>query len=85
LGWSWLVPPHRWQFSATAIETTLTVELDGSSVRELCHNDLGLGFQLALGVIRMVTGRLQATRRRLATGYHTEGGDRVSELGQADD
>jgi CRP/FNR family cyclic AMP-dependent transcriptional regulator len=40
VGWSWLLAaPHRWRFSATAIETTLTVELDGSSMRELCHND----------------------------------------------
>ncbi len=84
LGWSWLVPPYRWRFSATAIETTLTVELDGSSVRELCHNDLGLGFQLALGVIRVVTDRLQATRSRLATGCPTEGGDQVLEVGQED-
>jgi CRP/FNR family transcriptional regulator, cyclic AMP receptor protein len=85
LGWSWLVPPYRWRFSATAIETTLTVELDGSSVRELCHNDLGLGFQVALAVIRVVTDRLEAIRRRLATGCHAEGCDRVSELGQTDD
>ncbi len=84
LGWSWLVPPHRWHFSATAIGTTLTVELDGASMRELCHNDPGLGFQLALAVMRVVTDRLQATRRRQASGYPAEGGDRVSGLGQAD-
>ena len=77
LGWSWLVAPHRWRFSATAIETTLTVELDGSSTRELCHNDPGLGFQLALGVIRVVTDRLQATRRRQATGYQTDSDDQA--------
>jgi CRP/FNR family transcriptional regulator, cyclic AMP receptor protein len=76
LGWSWLVPPHRWRFSATAVETTLTVELDGSSVRELCHNDPSLGFQLALGVLRVVTDRLRATRRRQATGYDVTDGER---------
>jgi CRP/FNR family transcriptional regulator, cyclic AMP receptor protein len=72
LGWSWLVPPHRWRFGATAIETTHTVELDGSSMRELCHKDPGLGFQLALGIVHVVTDRLQATRRRLATGWDTK-------------
>ena len=85
LGWSWLVPPHRWRFSARAIETTLTVELDGSSVRELCQNDLGLGFQFSLAVIRVVSDRLEATRRRLATGCDTEGGDQVLQVGQEDD
>jgi CRP/FNR family transcriptional regulator, cyclic AMP receptor protein len=72
LGWSWLMPPHRWRFGATAIETTHTVELDGSSVRQLCHNDPSVGLPLALGIIRVVTDRLQATRRRLATGYHDQ-------------
>ncbi|HEY3008852.1 MAG TPA: cyclic nucleotide-binding domain-containing protein [Micromonosporaceae bacterium] len=68
LGWSWLVPPHRWRFGAVAIETTHTIEMDGPSVRELCHNDPLLGFQLALGVIQVVTERLRATRHRLASG-----------------
>ncbi|MGH8835517.1 MAG: cyclic nucleotide-binding domain-containing protein [Actinomycetes bacterium] len=67
LGWSWLLPPHRWHFGAVAVETTQTVELDGSSVRELCHNDPMLGYQLALAVIHVVTDRLQATRRRTPT------------------
>jgi CRP/FNR family cyclic AMP-dependent transcriptional regulator len=65
LGWSWLLPPHRWHFGAVAVETTQTVELDGSAVRELCHNDPMLGYQLALAVIHVVTDRLQATRRRM--------------------
>jgi CRP/FNR family transcriptional regulator, cyclic AMP receptor protein len=67
LGWSWLLPPHRWHFGAVAAETTQTVELDGSAVRELCHNDPMLGYQLALAVVHVATDRLQATRRRLAT------------------
>jgi CRP/FNR family cyclic AMP-dependent transcriptional regulator len=64
LGWSWLLPPHRWRFGAVATETTHTVALDGSAVRELCHNDPMLGYQLALSLIQVVTDRLQATRRR---------------------
>jgi CRP/FNR family transcriptional regulator, cyclic AMP receptor protein len=73
LGWSWLQPPHRWHFGAVAVETTQTVELDGSAIRELCHNDPLLGYQLALAVVRVVTDRLQATRRRLAG--HAPGGE----------
>ena len=66
LGWSWLVPPHRWRFGAVALETTHTVEVDGSALRELCHTDPLLGFQLAMGVLQVVTERLRATRLRLA-------------------
>ena len=32
LGWSWLFPPHTWQFGAVATEPTLTIEpLSGPS------------------------------------------------------
>jgi CRP/FNR family transcriptional regulator, cyclic AMP receptor protein len=67
LGWSWLVPPYRWRFGAVASETTHTIEIDGAAARELCHSDPLLGFQLALGVIHVVTERLHATRHRLAS------------------
>ena len=67
LGWSWLVPPHRWRFGAVAVETTHTIEIDGAAARELCHSDPLLGFQLALGVIHVVTERLYATRHRQAS------------------
>jgi CRP/FNR family transcriptional regulator, cyclic AMP receptor protein len=41
LGWSWMFPPYRWHFGATAAETTLTVELDGPQVRVSHPGDLG--------------------------------------------
>src|SRR6478752_1543707 len=28
LGWSWLFPPYRWHFDATAVENTMCVEFD---------------------------------------------------------
>jgi len=66
LGWSWLVPPHRWRFGAVAVETTHTVEIDGSALRELCHANPILGFRMALGILEVMSERLQATRHRLA-------------------
>jgi CRP/FNR family cyclic AMP-dependent transcriptional regulator len=69
LGWSWLFPPYRWHFGAVARETTLTVELDGPSVRELCQRDPVLGYHLTHGLMRVVVERLQATRGRLIEVY----------------
>jgi CRP-like cAMP-binding protein len=65
LGWSWLFPPYRWHFGAVAIDTTLTIELDGPGVRELCSKDPDLGYELTLRFMRVVVQRLQATRLRL--------------------
>jgi CRP-like cAMP-binding protein len=65
LGWSWLFPPYRWHFGASAVETTLAIELDGPGVRELCENDPVLGLDLVKRFMTVVVERLQATRLRL--------------------
>jgi CRP/FNR family cyclic AMP-dependent transcriptional regulator len=69
LGWSWLFPPYRWQFSATAVTPTLTVEFDGAGVRRLCEQDPALGYELMQRFTRVVIDRLQATRMRLLDLY----------------
>jgi CRP/FNR family cyclic AMP-dependent transcriptional regulator len=65
LGWSWLFPPYRWHFGATAVEPTLTVELDGKGIYRLCAEDPALGYELHRRFVRVVVERMQATRSRL--------------------
>ena len=65
LGWSWLFPPYRWHFSASAGEVTSVIEFDAAGVRELCQRDPALGFQLAIRFTEVVADRLQSTRMRL--------------------
>jgi CRP/FNR family cyclic AMP-dependent transcriptional regulator len=69
LGWSSLFPPYRWHFGATAIEPTLTVELDGAGMRRMCDMDPVLGYELTRRFIEVVVERLQATRVRLLDLY----------------
>ena len=69
LGWSWLFPPYRWHFSASAGEVTSVVEFDAAGVRELCLRDPTLGFQLAIRFTEVVVDRLQSTRVRLLDLY----------------
>ena len=64
LGWSWLVPPHRWQFTARASEQVAAAELNTARLRELAETDPALGYPLALGLMDAVAARLQATRSR---------------------
>jgi CRP/FNR family transcriptional regulator, cyclic AMP receptor protein len=71
LGWSWLFPPYRWQFGATAIEPTLAVEFDGAGFRRLCDEQPALGYELTLRFMHVVVSRLQATRVRLLDLYRS--------------
>jgi CRP/FNR family cyclic AMP-dependent transcriptional regulator len=66
LGWSWMFPPHRWHFGATAVQTTHTLTFNGALVKALCQRDPGLGFDLAMRFLQVMGDRLQASRLRLA-------------------
>lgn len=46
LGWSWLVPPHRWRLSARAVEDVRAVQFDGECLRGKCEEDTALGYEL---------------------------------------
>ena len=69
LGWSWLFPPYRWHFGATATEPTLTVEMNGKGVWRLCGEDPAIGYELNRRFVQVVVERLQATRIRLLDLY----------------
>jgi CRP/FNR family transcriptional regulator, cyclic AMP receptor protein len=69
LGWSWLVPPHYWHFTATASTDVSAVELDTAQLRALADADPELGYPLSLGLFEVVVSRLQSTRSRLLDLY----------------
>ena len=69
LGWSWLVPPYRWHFAATAVDAVSTYEFDTESLRAQAESDTGFGYHLALGLVEQLVARLQNTRARLLDLY----------------
>ncbi|MCP2250478.1 Crp/Fnr family transcriptional regulator [Lentzea aerocolonigenes] len=69
LGWSWLVPPYRWHFGATAVTSTRAAVVDTGALRVLADEDPALGYQLSLILIDALLNRLQATRIRLLDLY----------------
>jgi CRP-like cAMP-binding protein len=73
LGLSWLAPPYQWQFSATAVQDTMTFEFNADAVHEACESDAGLGYQLLRRVMSTASSRLQATRIRLLDIYAAAG------------
>ncbi|MFJ6292273.1 Crp/Fnr family transcriptional regulator [Streptomyces griseoviridis] len=65
LGWSWLFPPHAWDFGAEAFSRVRAYEFDAAEVLRLCEEDPRLGLTLVRGVAEILAHRLELTRGRL--------------------
>jgi len=74
LGWSWLIPPYRYRFSAKAVENTRALALDGKCLREKCEKNSDLGYQLLKRLVNVFTERLEATRIQLLDVYNINSG-----------
>jgi len=69
LGWSWLIPPHRYRFNARAVEDTRAIALDGKCLREKCEENHDLGYELLKRLASVFTQRLELTRKQLLDIY----------------
>lgn len=66
VGWSWLLPPYRWQFNVRVIDTVRGIGFDAEWLREKCEQDHELGYHLLTQLLEVVASRLAATWRQLA-------------------
>ena len=69
LGWSWLLPPHRWTFDARALTPTRAAVLDGPGIRAASVDDPTFGFEVVTRVAGAMADRLQSTRLQLLDLY----------------
>lgn len=69
LGWSWLLPPHRWHFDAVTDSPVHAVAFDATCLRAKCQLDPRLGFALVQRFARVLDERLVAARLRLLDLY----------------
>lgn len=65
LGWSWMMPPYKWHFTARAIEPTEAVFFASPILREYCSRDHLLGFELHQRMSAVMMKRLQAARKKM--------------------
>jgi len=72
LGWSWLVPAHRWRFGARAVEPVSAIAVNGKCLRAKCEKNSHLGYSLLKRTVEMVGQHLEATRFRLLDLYSVE-------------
>jgi CRP-like cAMP-binding protein len=69
LGWSWLMPPYRWHFGATASERVEADEIDAARLRDMADADPAFGYPLMRVLFSSVLSRLNGTRARLLDLY----------------
>lgn len=70
LGWSWLIPPYNYRFSARAVEDVRAIALDGKCLRGKCEENKELGYDIMKRLVNVLTERLEATRLQLLDIYH---------------
>jgi CRP-like cAMP-binding protein len=74
LGWSWLISPFRWHFSAVAVADVRAVALDGECLRKKCENDHDFGYEMLSRLAQVMERRMEATRLQLLDLYGTTPG-----------
>jgi CRP/FNR family cyclic AMP-dependent transcriptional regulator len=65
LGWSWLIPPYRWNFQARALEDSDLLEFDGSAILARCEEDPKFGYELLKRFAALMSERLDAARQKI--------------------
>ena len=65
VGWSWLIAPHRWRFSALVILPTQAIQFDGQKLREECEADHSFGYIMLQRMAAVLGRRLEETRKSL--------------------
>lgn len=72
VGWSWLIPPHVWQFDGKAVTPVVALALDGVCLRGKCEADHDLGYELMKRFATTMVERLAATRLQLLDLYRDD-------------
>jgi len=70
VGWSWLFSPYQWKFGAVCASPVEAFQFDAALVRDRCAADPALGYDLTTRLARVLAGRLETTRTRLAAKVH---------------
>ena len=73
LGWSWLIPPYRWNFQARALEDSDLLEFDGSAILARCEEDPKFGYELLKRFAALMSERLDAARQKMMDEWNPPG------------
>lgn len=73
LGWSWLIPPYKWNFQARAEVQAKLLEFDGEEVLARCEEDPKFGYELLKRFASLMSERLEAARQSMMEQWNPPG------------
>lgn len=73
LGWSWLIPPYKWNFQARAQVQSKLFEFDGEKVLACCERDSEFGYELLKRFASLMSERLEAARQSMMGQWNPPG------------
>ena len=73
LGWSWLIPPYRWNFQALTEKDSELIEFDGAKILRRCEQDPKFGYELMKHFTALMSERLDAARQRMMQEWNPPG------------
>ncbi|MFC2122279.1 cyclic nucleotide-binding domain-containing protein [Bacteroidota bacterium] len=65
VGWEVMLEPHVYKATVKAIEKTTAFAFDGERLQQLCHKRPDIGYEISLGLLRVIAERLQLTYTKL--------------------
>lgn len=68
-GWSWLVPPYRWQFGAVALTPVAALRLDTRYLCKVMAHDPEFGLAVTEAMLAVAHQRAKAVDARFADRY----------------
>ena len=70
LGWSWILPPHRWVFDAKAVVDSEVIVFNAFTVLDMCKKDPDLNTSILKLFLKILSRRLTETREKALGMYH---------------
>lgn len=83
IGWSWLLPPHRWQFTARAAAASDIVVIEAAAVRAVAEEQPEFGRELVNRMADVLMTRLESTREKLKQVHSSAHARQLSENDEA--
>jgi CRP-like cAMP-binding protein len=77
-GWSAIIEPYKYTFTATCIQRTRALSIDGNKMRALLRDNPKIGYEVLKGLTRVLAAGLNDTRQvliseRLLASLETKG------------
>jgi CRP/FNR family cyclic AMP-dependent transcriptional regulator len=75
VGWSWLIPPYRGAFDATALTPVTALRVDASRLREAMDDDGSFGYEMLKRFCEVIVTRIGSLRLQLIDMYGLDAGE----------